>query len=258
MATYNRAVMQTASLSSDVEAIERATIATVSPEATEDLGNWLLGFDSGAIGRAKCAVPLSHSMLPLSDIETIERCYAAHGYPPMFRLPDLLEFGPFHTALRHRGYCDDRHSVVQVARAVDGRALVAKPDVAVARRPDEAWGMVFLGEGFDPVDGASRVKSLSRAPDAIYASVRDESGEAMAVGAASFGFGWASIHAMRTALEHRRRGLAGRILSALANDAIDRGYERIFLQVEDNNTGAQSLYARAGFTTVWRYAYWQR
>ena len=250
--------MQTASLPSDVEAIERATIATVSPEATEELGNWLLGFDRGAIGRAKCAVPLSHSTFPLDDIETIERRYVARGYPPMFRLPDLPEFGPFSTALRRRGYRDDRHSLVQVARAADVRALVARPDVAVARRPDEAWGKVFLGAGFDPVDGASRVKSLSRAPDAIYVSVRDESREAMAVGAASFAFGWASIHAMRTALEHRRRGLAGRILSALANDAIDRGYERMFLQVEDNNTGARSLYARAGFTTVWRYAYWQR
>ena len=80
----------------------------------------------------------------------------------------------------------------------------------------------------------------------------------MAVGAASFGFGWASIHAMRTALVHRRKGLAGRILSALAREAIGRGFERMFLQVEDNNAGAQSLYARAGFRTVWRYAYWQR
>lgn len=250
--------MQTALLPSDVEAIERATIATVSPETTEDYGNWLFAFDRGAIGRAKCAVPLSHSTFPLADIEAIERRYADRGYPPMFRLPDLPQFGSFNAALRQRGYRDDRHSVVQIARSADVRALVTEPDVTLAPRPDAAWGMMFLGEGFDPVEGASRVQSLSRAQDAIYASVSDGSPEAMAVGAASFGCGWASIHAMRTALVHRRKGLAGRILSALASEAIGRGHERMFLQVEDNNAGAQSLYARAGFKTVWRYAYWQR
>ena len=261
-ASYNPAVTQTALLPSDVDAIERATIATVSPETTEELGDWLLAFDRGAIGRAKCAVPLSHSPFPIGDIATIERRYAARGYPPMFRTPDLPQFEPFHAALRQRGYRDDRHSLVQVARAADVLASEAAPDVTLARRPDAVWGKVFLGEGFDPVEGASRVQSLSRAQDAIYASILDEGKEtardAMAVGAASFGFGWASIHAMRTALVHRRKGLAGRILSALANEAIDRGFERMFLQVEDNNAGAQSLYARAGFTTLWRYAYWQR
>ena len=265
---------QIAFLPSDVEAIERATIATISPEAIEELGNWLLAFDRGAIGRAKCATPLSHSQFPIDDIEIIEQRYAARGYPPMFRLPDLPEFAYFHAALRQRGYRDDRHSLVQIARVNDVRALVARPEVTLSSRPDDAWGKVFLGEGFDPVEGASRVKSLSRAQDARYASICDESPEAtqhttqhttqdttreaIAVGAASFGFGWASIHAMRTALVHRRKGLAGRILSALANEATHRGFERMFLQVEDNNAGAQSLYARAGFTTLWRYAYWQR
>ena len=61
---------------------------------------------------------------------------------------------------------------------------------------------------------------------------------------------------MRTALARRREGLAGRILSALAQVALHRGYERIFLQVEENNEAAQSLYARAGFANAWRYAYW--
>lgn len=252
----------------DIEAIERATVATVSPEATEEFADWLIAFDRGTIGRAKCAVPLRHGEYSIDDIAAIEARYAVRGLPPMFRLADDPCFASLHAALRDAGYRDDRQSLVQVAATRDVRALVVEPAVAIAAMPDDAWGRVFLGEGFDPVDGANRVRALTRAPDAVYACVRadhamvaegsSQNADAIAAGAASFGYGWASIHAMRTALAHRGEGLAGRILSALAQVALDRGFDRMFLQVEENNAGAQSLYRRAGFTDAWRYAYWSR
>ncbi len=245
---------------SDVEAIERATVAAVGPEAIEDLDGWILAFDQGTVGRAKSAAPLSHSTTPATNaIDAIAGRYAARGLAPMLRLPDVDAFAAFIASLQARHYHPGRYSLVQVARTADVRRLHPEPCVSLASKPDAAWGKVFLGVGFDPVDGASRVRSISRATDAVYASIIDEdgSGEAIAVGAASFGFGWASIHGMRTARARRGQGLAGRIISAFAQAALDRGYERMFLQVEEDNPGARSLYARAGFATVWRYAYWQ-
>ena len=44
----------------DIEAIERATLDAVSPERVESLPGWLLPMDSGTVGRARSAVPLSH------------------------------------------------------------------------------------------------------------------------------------------------------------------------------------------------------
>ena len=38
----------------------------------------------------------------------------------------------------------------------------------------------------------------------------------------------------------------------------ERGMPKIFLQVEDNNAAALSLYRRAGFDTLWGYTYWRR
>ena len=136
------------------------------------------------------------------------------------------------------------------------RNVTNAPPADVAARPDDAWAAVFLGEGFDPVDGACRVRAFSRAPDAVYASVRDD-GRTLAVGIASFGFGWASIHGMWTDRAHRGRGLAGRVLAGLADAARARGIDRVFLQVEEGNAPARALYARAGFTPVWRYVYWR-
>jgi len=43
-----------------VEAIERATVQAVSPDARVEIPGWILPFDAGTVGRAKSAVPLVH------------------------------------------------------------------------------------------------------------------------------------------------------------------------------------------------------
>ena len=82
------------------------------------------------------------------------------------------------------------------------RRVTALPPADVADRPDEAWAAVFLGEGFDPVDGAYRVKALSRSPGARFGMVRDGS-RTVAVGCGSHCHGWVSFHGMRTDLARR-------------------------------------------------------
>jgi N-acetylglutamate synthase len=46
-------------------------------------------------------------------------------------------------------------------------------------------------------------------------------------------------------------------LAALAQQAIARGIDRLFLQVDEGNAPALALYQRAGFQTAWRYHYWR-
>jgi ribosomal protein S18 acetylase RimI-like enzyme len=63
---------------------------------------------------------------------------------------------------------------------------------------------------------------------------------------------------MRTLRAQRGRGLAGAVLAALARHAQACGVQRCFLQVEEGNGPARSLYAGRGFATAWGYAYWKR
>ena len=51
---------------------------------------------------------------------------------------------------------------------------------------------------------------------------------------------------------------AAGIVCGLAAAALERGVERMFLQVEAENPPALALYRRAGFATAWAYEYWQR
>lgn len=136
------------------------------------------------------------------------------------------------------------------------RAVSAQTPADIAAEPDTAWAALFLGDGADPAEGASRVAALARAPGSVYASVYEE-GRTVAAGAAAFSQGWVSVHGMRTAPTLRGRGMAGRVLAALAEAAMAHGVKRCFLQVEEGNTAAQALYRRAGFVPAWTYAYWR-
>lgn len=242
----------------DVEGIERATAAAVSPQAVEEAGGWLLTFDSGTVNRAKSAVPLQHVAVPQAAalMDRIEARYAARGLPAQLRLAVLPCFDGLRAELRRRGYHAEQPTLVQLA-PVNAVRAVSGGLADVDEAPDAAWAALFMGEGFDPVDGASRVAALGRATGSLYASVR-EGGHTVAAGAAAFSQGWVSVHGMRTAPAWRGRGLAGRILAALAEASMARGVARCFLQVETANLAAQALYRRAGFNTAWRYEYWRR
>lgn len=243
--------------SNKIELIERATLAAVSPAAVEELPGWLLGLDPGTVGRAHSAVPLQHATPDESLLSDIEARYAARGLAPVFRLPQVADFESFCAALTRRGYVAAQPTQVQTGSASAMAHGVNGAGVTLAPAPDEAWAAVFQGEGFDPVDAVSRVQLLSRAKDAAFASVR-VNGNVVAVGVGSFSHGWAGVHGMRTAQSHRGQGLARSILGALAGAAQARGIEKVFLQVDAANTGAQALYRGAGFTTAWTYAYWRQ
>ena len=238
----------------DIAAIERSTVEGVAPAKLVEIDGWLVPLDAGPIGRAKSAVPMSHTA-GADALSAIEAAYWTEGLTPAFRIAEAPGLAPVQAALAARGYAGAKPTVVKIGDV--GRLAVFRDTPGeILDRPDAAWGAVFLGEGFDPEEGAGRVAALSRAPDAVYAQVRED-GVTVAVGAATFGHGWAGIHGMRTAQARRGRGLASQVLAALGQAIAARGVDQVFLQVEEGNE-ARSLYRKAGFVEAWRYRYWGR
>jgi len=240
----------------DIASIERATLTAVAPERIEAIDAWLLPMDPGTVGRAHSAVPLHHGLHALALIDEIAQCYRDVGCPAVFRLPDVPSFEPWWPALAARGFQRKQPTLTQTG-TVDRLLNLARDteSVSLDPRPDAAWMAMFLGEGLDPVDGASRSRALSRAQGTLFASLR-EGGQTLACGAACFAEGWLSMHGLRTAASQRGRGLAGQLIRAMALEAQRRGIARAFLQVDGANAPAIALYRRAGMLTAWSYAYW--
>ncbi|WP_374655386.1 GNAT family N-acetyltransferase [Phenylobacterium sp.] len=242
----------------DVEGVERATISAVAPREAIEIGGWLVALDPGTIRRAGSAVPLNHDLAAdPAALDAIEAAYAQRGLKPAFRIADVAGLEPVRAELSRRGFSPEQPTLVKIGAPAGMMAAARGAPAAVADAPDQGWASVFTSEGFDPIDGANRVAALTRSPHAVYGAIRE--GQAtMAVGVAAFGHGWASVHGMRTDAARRGQGLAGRVLAGLAGAAQSRGIDQVFLQVEESNTGARSLYRAAGFATAWRYFYWSR
>jgi GNAT superfamily N-acetyltransferase len=243
--------------SQDIESLERATLAAVPPREVVALDGWLLGLDEGTVGRAHSAVPTRHERIDAASVDEIVRRYAAHGRPAVFRLPRLPAFDAVRARLLETGYSARQPTLTLVSRCEDVAAMPATARVELAGEPGEGWASVFLGEGFDPVDGACRLGLLRRAHAGVFAGVRVE-GRLVAVGFGCVAHGWCGVHGMRTAPRSRGRGYAASILSALGQEAARRGAAPAFLQVEQANAAAQALYRRAGFAAAWCYDYWRR
>lgn len=242
----------------DVEAIERATLTAVAPQRLNAIEGWLLPLDTGTVGRAHSAVPLHHGAHDPALIDTIAQRYRDAGLQPVFRLPDLPNFETWWPVLAAHGFRREQPTLTLTGELDGLLALASDADgVSLDTRPDAAWMAMFLGEGLDPVDGASRSQALSRADGTLFASLR-EGGQTLACGAACYAQGWLSLHGLRTAARHRGKGLAGRLIRAMALEAQRRGITRAFLQVDGANTPALALYRRAGMGLAWSYAYWRR
>ncbi|GAA6143857.1 GNAT family N-acetyltransferase [Hydrogenophaga sp. 5NK40-0174] len=242
----------------DVATLERATLSAVPPESLdESLPGWLVPLDSGTVGRARSAVPLSHEAPTLDAVAAVVDRYRQNGLTPALRLPESHTFAEASDWLVAQGFRKRQPTHVMVA-ALDGLVLPVAAAMHAIRldvRPDDAWKAVFLGEGFDPVDGACRVKILARALESRYASIR--AGQAaVACGMASLGHGWLGIHGMRTLGPYRRQGMASALMLAMVNAAREVGLQRAFLQVDGANQSAERLYERMGFKRAWTYAYW--
>ena len=241
----------------DIASLERATIDAVAPPGTEEIDGWLVPFDNSTVGRAKSAVPLRHSDINIALLQTIETLYAARGLQAAFRVADVPGLSDVHAELTRLGYQAQQPTLVQVGTVLQMRQARHGEPSSVSATPTPGWAAVYLAEGFDPVDGAHRVKALARNPHLVFSCI-EEAGQPLAAGAAAFSQGWASIHGMRTVPMSRGRGLASRVLADLAEAATDRALERVFLQVEEGNSAALALYRRVGFITAWRYHYWRR
>jgi ribosomal protein S18 acetylase RimI-like enzyme len=162
--------------------------------------------------------------------------------------------------LDDRGWAHrDGPAIVMTARLAAIAGLIPSsasasviPPVSVADAPDEAWlGMYhYRGQALPPV--ARRL--LVSAPWQAFASVRED-GATIAIGRVAADAGWAGITAIETDSRHRRRGLATVVTAALATLAAEHGATGLYLQVEDGNAAARTLYEGMGFTGHHRYHY---
>ena len=241
----------------DIESLEQATLDAVAPAEVCALPGWLLPFDTTTVGRAISAVPVRHDDMNPALIAAIEARYAERGMKTQFRIADVRGLATLRQELLSLGYTPQQATLTLVGTVRQWPTVTAGLSVQLSPQPTEAWTSVYISGDFDPVDGANRVRALSRSQCLVYASLSNATG-AIAAGTAAFSQGWASLHGMRTVARERGKGCASALIAALGQEALERNVERCFLQVEAGNAPAIRLYRSLGFQTAWLYHYWRK
>jgi ribosomal protein S18 acetylase RimI-like enzyme len=218
---------------------------------TAEIGGWLLRADRGFTGRANSALPLGRPESLPETIEAARAWYAERDLPLKVQVPiparRLLD-----SELGDLGFWGDPEVHVLAVR-IDQLDLSAGVDFAASERPDDAWFGAYHYRGRPELPTGAR-ELIMRHPRAVFVSVQHE-GRTIAIGRGAVDDGWLGITAVEVAPEHRRRGLARRILAGLV--IASRRYEpsRVYLQVESTNEPAIALYLSAGFWFHHEYRY---
>ncbi|MFB6478836.1 GNAT family N-acetyltransferase [Streptomyces virginiae] len=126
---------------------------------------------------------------------------------------------------------------------LDGRAVrVGAEPEAIRLGPADVKDMLELVGLTRPGPFLDRTVELG-----TYLGVRHEGRLVAMAGERMRPTGWSEISAVCTHPDHRGRGLAGRLVRAVAAEVRERG-DRPFLHAAEANTGAVRLYEAMGFT----------
>jgi ribosomal protein S18 acetylase RimI-like enzyme len=248
----------------EVLALERAAFEAWQAEEIVSLGAWQLRFMRGVTDRANSvwAGPGEPTGGFDTAVARAEAFYAERGRPALFQISPIS-----HTLLdarlEHRGYARYDEVSLQVARAADV-ARIAPRSGLVARCDAELGEEWFALSGLRGRFGGAEIgvyrAFLARvASRAGFARAREAgASEIGGVGLTIVAPPLAGVFSMLTAPELRKRGLAEAVMGELARFAVQRGAERLYLQVSAENAPACALYARAGFVESHRYHYRRR
>lgn len=230
------------------------------------LGDWVLRASEGFTGRANSALVVGDPSLPLDKaIDFVEKWYSDRGRPTVFQVHGergfVVEEVPAAAALLRRGYAvgggrDDWQRVqimTGLSAAVPPLREESSPVTADAELKMD-WLMAY-GEQRPIVPGATEAV-LTGSDGQLFLSVRDpESNRIIALARMAIHPGWAGIFGLWVHPDHRRKGLATTVVSAVAMVARENNMPAIYLQVSADNSAGVAFWEQLGFGVHHEYTY---
>ena len=233
------------------------------------LGDWVLRASEGFTGRANSALVVGDPSLPLDKaIDFVEQWYSDRGRPTVFQVHGergfVVEELSVAAALLDRGYAvgggrDDWQRVVimtGLSAAVPPLTEASVPVVADAELKMD-WLQAYA-EQRSIVPGATEAV-LTGSDGQLFLSVNDpDSNRIVALARMAIHPGWAGIFGLWVHPDHRRRGLATTLVSAVAMVARENNMPAIYLQVSADNTDGVAFWEGLGFGVHHEYTYLTR
>ncbi len=248
-----------------MQANQIATIETLAANALvahhkESYDGWRLRYNGGVTRRANSVLAEFKGKLPLTEkIARAEDWYKNLGVKARFQLCPASQPENLLSELLNRGYSRHSGARIQVGHISDLANKTSRAvEVDLMPKPSKEWLELYeLTENAPPEKAHIRRQMLERLdPLSAFALAKIE-GEKAAVGLGVFEDDYVGIFNMATLPEMRKKGAASAILQALAHWGTQQGAKQLYLQVATENLGAQQVYEKLGFTTLYEYEYFE-
>ncbi|MFJ1736088.1 GNAT family N-acetyltransferase [Streptomyces sp. NPDC088254] len=239
------------------EELARAASRAWRPLESERLGGWELRAAAGFTRRANSVLPLGDPGLPLDEaLDAVRHWYGTRGLPAYVQTATGAEGTQelLCAELERRGWVREVSAELWIGALAPVADRADAEGVVLAREADEAWLARYGRKGVSEV----ALKVLGSGPSVWFASVPGEAGVPAAVGRLVVDGRWAGFAAVEVDPARRRQGLGTRVMAALAGRALEEGASAAWLQVEDDNAGARSLYAGLGFGAHHAYHHYRQ
>ena len=237
--------------------IEEVAADAVPAAITEPFDGWRLRFNHGVKRRPNSVLAAERGVLSLAaKVPRAEAFYAAHGLSARFQLSPASLPGGLDAFLVARGYVRVPEAVhVQVA-SLRAEARASKVTVRLRGSLDEAFFKLYCDtEGLSGHRALAFRDMLSRLPGRAAFALAYVGGAPAATGVGVLHGDLLGVFNIATAPSARRQGLASAVLATLQGWGHAQGVKSAYLQVSKNNTGAQAMYERFGFRTLYPYYY---
>ncbi len=224
------------------------------------LEGWQLRVTAGMSHRSNSVLSHSGSAvgLPLKEqVRRVEDYYECRGLRPAFRISPASRPGELDAILAERGY----------DRVGDGAVFIALIDSVLARvgtgtgtiagvgdQADRGWLSTYCAaERMDPLAAEALHSVLTRVRGRLGFALVSVGDESVATALGVLEGDWLGVFCVATRPEFRRQGGARSALRAISGWGNDLGARHIYLQVDQANRGARSLYEQVGMQAFYHY-----
>ena len=217
---------------------------------------WIIRYSEGYTKRANCVNVMYPSDLPLLEkVCFCEKFYRIRHINPLFRLTSFFDKNGLDVFLEGRGYTGFDTTLV-MTRKLEAGGRTARQGNPVKWIEKDRWIKAYgTLSGFASGEIRIRQRIIESITGNTFFACMESEGKVIACGLGVLEGPFLGLFSFITHPAHRRKGHAGRILTALAARGRDTGAETAYLQVEEANTAAVTLYLKHGFSELYRYWY---
>jgi GNAT superfamily N-acetyltransferase len=247
-----------APLSLRIAELEALSTLTWPPREVKEMGQWRIRISDGVTYRANSVFvagppPFGEPGFDIDDaIDQVEKIYAASQLPAVFHLitPKYQEFADY---LLNKGWKEKVGAAFMVCDITDS------PDIAdtlmeknLTLLTEDSPTPEFLALHNDEI-----LETIMNAYPARYLSICSD-GITIATARMAISESWAIVTRLIVSESHRRQGLAELLMQACLGYSQSEGVQKMCLQVDRSNIGAEALYEKMGFRVHHTYNFIER